>query len=197
MGYIIHNLKEGWYATLLPNAFIEKTLDRQKAHMWETEKKVRNVIKHSFKKDQSTIFEKVNSVELIEENWSKEESVDINYSTEEILDGIQELGLAIDQRMLLLKGTLSYYDRREQDLLHEVEDSKYNVCEGYKYYKRLQDLRKERRKVKNEMKKIENLCMAGINKPNIDKALRNAEKVGSVVKYSLRTSEEERQKYGV
>ena len=58
-------------------------------------------------------------------------------------------------------------------------------------------MRKERRKVKNEMRKIENLSMMGINKTNIDKALRNAEKVGSVVKYSPRTSEEERQKYGV
>lgn len=197
MGYIIHNIEENWYAMLLSNASIVKTKDRKSAHIWETEKKVRNVIKHNFKKYQSTIFEKINSVELVEENWSKEESVDINYSTEEILDGIQELGLAIDQRMLLLKETLSYCDRREQDLLHEVEDSKYNVCDGYKYYKRMQDLRRERRRVKNEMKKIENLCMVGITKNNIDKALRNAEKVGSVVKYSPRTSEEERQKYGV
>lgn len=197
MGYIIHNLKEGWYATLLPNAFIEKTLDRQKAHMWETEKKVRNVIKHNFKKDKDTVFEKVNTVEESCPYLVEEESVIIDYSLDDILDMAQGLGTAINQKMSILKETLSYCDRREQDLLHEAESSKYNVCEGYKYYKRLQDLRKERRKVKNEMKKIENLNMMGITKNNIDKALRSAEKVGTVVRYTPRTCEEERERYGV
>lgn len=197
MGYIIHNTEEGWYATLLPSACIEKTMDRQKAHVWETEKKARNVIKHNFKKDNNTVFEKVNSVEESCLCPVEEEPVIINYSLDDILGMAQGLGTAINQKMSILKETLSYCDRREQDLLHEAESSKYNVCEGYKYYKRMQDLRRERRRVKNEMKKIENLNMMGITKNNIDKALRNAEKVGSVIRYSPRTCEEERQRYGV
>lgn len=189
MGYIIHNPKKGWYIALTSDASLIKTTDKLEAYVWNTEEKAKNVLRSQLKNQGTVIYTESEAI--------KREIVSDGYPMEEILEGVQELGSAINQKKDFLKKMLSYYDRREQDLLHEVEDSKYNVCEGYKYYKRLQNLRKERRKVKNEMKKIENLCMMGINKTNIDKALRNAEKVGSVVKYSLRTSEEERQKYGV
>lgn len=189
MGYIIHNPEKGWYIALASDTSPIKTTDKLEAHVWSSEKKAKNVLRSQLKNQGTIIY--------TESEATEREIVSDNYSMEEILEGVQELGSAINQKKYFLKKMLSYYDRREQDLLHEVEGSKYNVCEGYKYYKRMQDLRKERRKVKNEMRKIENLSMMGINKANIDKALRNAEKVGSVVKYSPRTSEEERQKYGV
>lgn len=45
---------------------------------------------------------------------------------------------------------LSAVDRELQDVLHELEQAKFNIVEGYYYAKKVQELRVKRRKIKTE-----------------------------------------------
>lgn len=51
----------------------------------------------------------------------------------------------------------SNLDLEQEDLLHAIEVKSVNVVDGYKLYKRLHDLRVERRKIKDDIKKIAQL----------------------------------------
>lgn len=48
------------------------------------------------------------------------------------------------------------YDLMEEDVLHMIENSNFNVVNGYYYAKRLQEIRRARREIKNE---VEAMCM--------------------------------------
>ena len=52
------------------------------------------------------------------------------------------------------------------DILYNIEDSKYNVTEGYMIYKDLRNLKKEQRKKEQEIDLINNMIMY-INCPNM------------------------------
>lgn len=53
-----------------------------------------------------------------------------------------------------LVNSLSEVDGKEQDVLHYIEFNKFNAAEGYKLSKKLQDIRKERRIIKNKIDTI-------------------------------------------
>lgn len=46
---------------------------------------------------------------------------------------------------------LSILDGMQQDILHMLEDDRFNAAEGYKYAKKLQEIRQERRIIKQEV----------------------------------------------
>lgn len=50
-----------------------------------------------------------------------------------------------------LVNSLREVDGKEQDILHYIEFNKFNAAEGYKLSKKLQDIRKERRIIKNKI----------------------------------------------
>lgn len=50
-----------------------------------------------------------------------------------------------------LVNSLSEVNGKEQDILHYIEFNKFNAAEGYKLSKKLQDIRKERRIIKNKI----------------------------------------------
>ena len=50
-----------------------------------------------------------------------------------------------------LVNSLSEVNGKEQDILHYIEFNKFNAAEGYKLSKRLQDIRKKRRIIKNKI----------------------------------------------
>lgn len=50
-----------------------------------------------------------------------------------------------------LVNSLSEVNGKEQDILHYIEFNKFNAAEGYKLSKRLQNIRKERRIIKNKI----------------------------------------------
>lgn len=41
-------------------------------------------------------------------------------------------------------------DFKQQDILHELENGKFNACKGYQYAKELKEIRNERRELKNQ-----------------------------------------------
>jgi hypothetical protein len=65
---------------------------------------------------------------------------------------------------------LSKYDLMEQDILHKIEFEKFNASEGYKYSKAIQNIRIQRRAVKNELdtllqlKSVSSACLKGLTK---------------------------------
>ena len=52
----------------------------------------------------------------------------------------------------------------EQDLLHIIENSNFNVAQGYKLAKRIKDAREERRIIKNEFYTLDNLKRSFIDR---------------------------------
>lgn len=78
-------------------------------------------------------------------------------------DNIEKLNTVIEnitnipKRYELLNSELDLTNAKQMDILHDIENSKFNACEGYKKIKELQDLRKHRRELKNEIDILEPL----------------------------------------
>lgn len=70
-----------------------------------------------------------------------------------------------------LRKQLSKFDIIQQDILHEIETGNFNAAQGYMMAKSLQNIRKERRKVKVEME--------GFNK--LFGLIKRTEKLGNIV----------------
>jgi hypothetical protein len=58
-----------------------------------------------------------------------------------------------------LSKELSKYDLMEQDVLHMIESENFNAAEGYCLAKKLQDIRINRRNIKNEVQPIQTLVI--------------------------------------
>lgn len=75
-------------------------------------------------------------------------------------------------------------DLKQQDYLHEIEFEKYNVCKGYKKLAELQQLRKYRRKLKDEKRLLEPIYEYVKNHKNISidlfKMKRDVDKLSSI-----------------
>lgn len=69
---------------------------------------------------------------------------------------------------------LSAIDIQLQDVLHELENVKFNVVEGYYYSKRIQDLRLERRSIKTDFEQIQRIKEYLFN--NIDSRIERYKK---------------------
>lgn len=63
----------------------------------------------------------------------------------------------VPQRYLELTNNLSIVQGKITDLEHDIENKKFDIQKGYKFAKQLQDLRKERRQIKNEIDLLEQL----------------------------------------
>ena len=71
------------------------------------------------------------------------------------LIGLKDAITGIVKEMGQLKQQLSNVDLKEQDLLHFIEFGKINVRDGYKLAKAIQEIRSERRTIKNRMSQIQ------------------------------------------
>lgn len=65
-----------------------------------------------------------------------------------------ELYKQVEKDFKELSKELSKYDLMEEDILHLIENNNFNVVNGYYYAKRLQEIRKVRREIKNELEAI-------------------------------------------
>lgn len=75
-------------------------------------------------------------------------------SIEEAIELISQL----PKRYELNNQHIEYCDRKMQDLLHKIEFTDFNAFEGYKLAKELQDIRRLRRKYKDENKETKPVC---------------------------------------
>lgn len=53
---------------------------------------------------------------------------------------------------------LSQYDLATDSILHKIELGNFNACEGYKLCKELQQIRKNRRRIKYELDPMNSIC---------------------------------------
>jgi len=63
-----------------------------------------------------------------------------------------------------LTNELSQADLYEQDVLHMIENGKFNASEGYKFAKMIYDNRIKRREIKNELEPLQQLKTSFIDK---------------------------------
>ena len=70
----------------------------------------------------------------------------------------------INQDLEYFKYKLHYLQWLEQDLLHIIENKKFNVVQGYKLSKKLQETRNERRDYKIELETMINLKKTFVDK---------------------------------
>lgn len=68
-----------------------------------------------------------------------------------ILTDLHSLSNSLRARSYYLKCRLSEVDKEVVDIYHSIEDSNFNVCDGYKMYKLLRETLRERRDIKNEL----------------------------------------------
>jgi len=74
----------------------------------------------------------------------------------------KELQVA-QEKVKKLSKNLSEADKLQDIILHQIEDSTFNACEGFKYSKALQEVRIKRRDIKNKLS--EQQTIANLLKP--------------------------------
>lgn len=78
---------------------------------------------------------------------------EINYL--DIVSNFSHLIGKADERWKYLYDEIGKCNIKQNDLLHEIENNKYDVCKGFFKLKELQELRKYRRQLKNEQRLLE------------------------------------------
>jgi prefoldin subunit 5 len=99
----------------------------------------------------------------------------------------------INEKKKHLKEELSMYDKQISSIYHELEVSKINACQGYKVAKRLQEILRKRRVVKNQLNEI-NTFFQSIE---INNLLKKLEKTRKNVKNLINNQNKVIKDYGV
>lgn len=76
-----------------------------------------------------------------------------------------------------LNGKLSAIDKEISDIHHYIEFGNYNACQGWRCFKILQTLLRQRRKYKNEIQVLTMIRSVGFNKASMDKLAENISEV--------------------
>ena len=97
---------------------------------------------------------KIVSAAEIKEDLSSVENLDIERLLES--DSLFDIGFnTISKRKIYLMLELAKVEREVTDIYHAMEFHNYNVCNGFKMYKLLQERLHHRRKIKDEIHKID------------------------------------------
>lgn len=97
---------------------------------------------------------KIVSAAEVEEDLSSVENLDIDRLLES--DTLFDIGIiTLSKRKIYLVLELAKVEREVTDIYHAMEFHNYNVCNGFKMYKLLQERLLHRRKIKDEIQKIE------------------------------------------
>jgi hypothetical protein len=97
--------------------------------------------------------------------------VEMNNDNNNIISNVEDFATlisGIEKQWDSLYDEIHNYDLKQCDLLHKIENSdRLGGCEGYKLYKELRDLRKERRLLKNRQAILEPLYEWALNNKKI------------------------------
>ena len=185
MGYVV-SVGNGMY--LKRGVGTKLTSDKMAAYQWDTQEKAINVSYAFSKQFPDTCVEEVESIN--EPSRQPEENFSREYTVDEVADLLKDLSLFLSHRKRVLEKLMSEADKRIVDIEHEAEFNKYNVCNGYKCYKKLHDARVKRREAKNEWKQIEFLSGVNISNPStVERAMKSIENMSNR-KYRQRLKEE-------
>lgn len=109
------------------------------------------------------------------------------------LQSVREVYAEFPKRLDSAQEELKKVDSEIQDILHVIELTSFDACKGFKWAKELQKLRKERRRLKDEIESLEPIKeLISYQKPsekNINKVLGDVRKIETRHKnrgYSMR-----------
>lgn len=115
--------------------------------------KIQNILKN-LSEELSISDWKIVSVAEVEEDLSSVENLNIERLLES--ESIFEIGfITLSRRKIYLMLELAKIEREITDVYHTIEFHNYNVCNGFKIYKLLQERLHHRRKIKDEIQKID------------------------------------------
>ncbi len=115
--------------------------------------KIQNILKN-LSEELSISDWKIVSVAEVEEDLSSVENLNIERLLES--KSIFEIGfITLSRRKIYLMLELAKIEREITDVYHTIEFHNYNVCNGFKIYKLLQERLHHRRKIKDEIQKID------------------------------------------
>lgn len=162
----------GMYLTILHNAHQTETDDFNLAYKWTELTKPKNVLAHLSKKMSAKDFKifsfdtETHNCTVVEinndfvnksflENLSCETEKQLESYTQSInITNMDETYKYYNILICKLQKSLSTVDKEIVDLQHAIEFGKFNCYDAWLAFKSLQNLLQERRKIKNEIKKI-------------------------------------------
>lgn len=100
------------------------------------------------------------------------------------LNKIDNIFTEIQTKKEALTSELSKVDLELEDFLHYVEFENFNACQGYKYAKKIQELRQTRRDIKDELAPLSHLhnSITLHTHPKVKKLSQSIDKNNSRVK---------------
>lgn len=123
------------------------TTDINKASSWEKEKAV-NFLKATPK----VLLKQCDELKVVPVNGSA--NFELNFKLDDFVDELFNKTCALQDRKEFLLTELSRLDKERTDIEHAAEFYNLNASQGYKIYKMLHENGVERRKVKDEIYKI-------------------------------------------
>lgn len=115
---------------------------------------------------------KISSTAEIENDFSTVENLDIDSLLES--DSLFDIGFIIlSKRRIYLQLELAQVEREVTDIYHAMEFYNYGVCNGFKMYKLMQERLIQRRKIKDEEKKIDYIISGICNELSAKQILEN------------------------
>lgn len=149
------------------------TTDSTKATQWQTIVKANN-------------YKKVLPALLRNHQWEavyvgkdgkyiKENEAELDFEIEDLLDELASATDKLERRLQYLRSQQSKYDLERTDIEHAAEFYKLNASQGYKLYKLLHDNGVQRRKIKDEIKKIECTLGTKLNKNDVENSKKSVD----------------------
>lgn len=152
------------YVSILADNSLWLTFDIDKAFLFKSKDKARNVAKHGVSnkvkrqhgpftvhavEEELPAAETPKSIKNNIDSTQDKPKIEIPQIVENFFVEIKNL---IDENMSDISDRLSEVDLELSDMLHYIEFHKFSACEGYKLCKKLQQILDRRRVIKNEMK---------------------------------------------
>lgn len=107
--------------------------------------------------------------------YVREEEAELDFEVEELLDNLEVATDTLEKRLNYLRGQQSKCDLERTDIEHAAEFYKLNAAQGYKLYKLLHDNGIQRRKIKEEIKKIEYTLGTKLDKKSVENSKKSIE----------------------
>ena len=155
------------YISILADNSLWLTTDINKAFLFKSKDKARNIAKHGVSNKVKRqhgpfiVYAVEEEVPTVETPKSIENNIGLscvkpNTETSQITKNFFiEIKNLIDENMSDISDRLSEVDLELSDMLHYIEFHKFSACEGYKLCKKLQQILDRRRVIKNEMRVVQ------------------------------------------
>ena len=138
----------------------------KQAKKWDTEQKAKCILKNSISSSIRSFYEVsyVDTTETVEKQTIEDRQKEITFrpiEDDNIKDWLEKINTIRDvlsgsgSRKDELLGKLSEVDREISDINHYIEFGNYNACQGWRCFKMLQTLLRQRRKYKNEIQVLQ------------------------------------------